>query len=140
MIDKAIHEHGVTELADAYQQHWLSPEEVCEHLLARIEDTRINCNAFAYVDRETAFAAARASSQRWRDGEPLGPLDGVPVAIKDVLDVAGMPTRYSTGQPAISIPCGFSDSGLPIGLQLVCDRGCDDLLLAIAEYLSAQLD
>jgi aspartyl-tRNA(Asn)/glutamyl-tRNA(Gln) amidotransferase subunit A len=45
-----------------------------------------------------------------------------------------------TGQPAISIPCGVSDSGLPIGLQLICERGRDDLLLAIAEYLSAQLD
>jgi Asp-tRNA(Asn)/Glu-tRNA(Gln) amidotransferase A subunit family amidase len=44
-----------------------------------------------------------------------------------------------TGQPAISIPCGVSDSGLPIGLQLICDRGRDDLLLAIAEHLAAQL-
>ena len=96
VIDRAIHELGVAELADAYQQHWLSPDEVCEHLLARIEDPRINCNAFAYVDRESASAAAQASTQRRRDGEPLGPLDGVPVAIKDVLDVAGMPTRYGS--------------------------------------------
>jgi aspartyl-tRNA(Asn)/glutamyl-tRNA(Gln) amidotransferase subunit A len=96
VIDKAIHELGVAELADAYQQHWLSPDEVCEHLLARIEDIRINCNAFAYLDRESASAAAQASAQRWQDGRALGPLDGVPVAIKDVLDVAGMPTRYGS--------------------------------------------
>ena len=44
-----------------------------------------------------------------------------------------------TGQPAISIPCGVSDTGLPIGLQLVCDRGRDDLLLAIAERLAVEL-
>jgi Asp-tRNA(Asn)/Glu-tRNA(Gln) amidotransferase A subunit family amidase len=44
-----------------------------------------------------------------------------------------------TGQPAISIPCGTTDSGLPIGLQLVCDRGRDGLLLAIAERVAAQL-
>ncbi len=45
-----------------------------------------------------------------------------------------------TGQPAISIPAGKSETGLPIGLQLVCDLGRDALLLAIAERVSGLLD
>ena len=96
VMQKTIHELGVDELANAYQQRDLSPDEVCEHLFARIEDTRINCNAFAYVDRQGACEAARSSTQRWQDGRALGPLDGIPVAIKDVLDVAGQPTRYGS--------------------------------------------
>ncbi len=42
-----------------------------------------------------------------------------------------------TGQPAISIPCGTSPAGMPIGLQLVCERGADGLLLAIAARIAA---
>ena len=45
-----------------------------------------------------------------------------------------------TGQPAISIPCGASRSGLSIGLQLVCDVGADSLLLGITEAVAGVLD
>jgi aspartyl-tRNA(Asn)/glutamyl-tRNA(Gln) amidotransferase subunit A len=44
-----------------------------------------------------------------------------------------------TGQPAISIPCGSSPAGMPIGLQLVCERGADGLLLRIAARIAAAL-
>ena len=44
-----------------------------------------------------------------------------------------------TGQPAISIPCGTSPAGMPIGLQLVCERGSDGLLLAIAARIATAL-
>jgi aspartyl-tRNA(Asn)/glutamyl-tRNA(Gln) amidotransferase subunit A len=90
------HQLGVGQLTDAYRQQSLAPGDVCEHLLARIDDARINCNAFAYIDHDAARREAQASEQRWRDGCSLGPLDGIPVAIKDVLDVAGMPTRYGS--------------------------------------------
>jgi Asp-tRNA(Asn)/Glu-tRNA(Gln) amidotransferase A subunit family amidase len=91
-----IYRLGVGELAQAYRQRQLSPEQVCEQLLERIDDSGINCNAFAHVDHEAALGAARDSARRWRDGTALGLLDGIPVAIKDVLDVAGMPTRYGS--------------------------------------------
>jgi aspartyl-tRNA(Asn)/glutamyl-tRNA(Gln) amidotransferase subunit A len=91
-----IHELGVARLARAFRQSELSPTQVCEYLLARIDDAQVNCNAFAHVDHAGALAAAQAASRRWRDGVALGPLDGIPVAIKDVLDVAGMPTRYGS--------------------------------------------
>ncbi len=49
-------------------------------------------NAFCVVDRDGALAAARASEVRWQRGEPLGPLDGVPVTIKDLVLMRGFPT------------------------------------------------
>ena len=96
MTRQDSHRLGVGQLTDAYRRYSLNPGEVCEHLFERIDDARINCNAFAHVDHHAALAAAQASTLRWRDGRALGPLDGIPVAIKDVLDVAGMPTRYGS--------------------------------------------
>src|SRR5262249_51821576 len=49
-------------------------------------------NAFVHLDPESVLAQARASDDRRARGEPLGPLEGVPVAIKDVLCVEGEPT------------------------------------------------
>jgi Asp-tRNA(Asn)/Glu-tRNA(Gln) amidotransferase A subunit family amidase len=97
-MQQQIHELDVDLLGQAYRRRQLDPVRVCEQLLARIDDARVNCNAFAHVDYAAALAAAQASSERWLDGRELGSLDGVPLAIKDVLDVAGMPTRY--GSPA----------------------------------------
>ncbi|MCP4765815.1 MAG: hypothetical protein GY875_06030 [Gammaproteobacteria bacterium] len=109
MTTVEIHRLGVGELAQAYRQRQLSPEQVCEHLLERIDDAHFNCNAFAHVDQGGARRAARDSSRRWLDGEPLGPLDGIPLAIKDVLDVAGMPTRYGSAACA-GAPAAGQDS------------------------------
>lgn len=53
--------------------------------------------AWTYVDAQGALAAARESDARRASGQPLGRLDGVPVAIKDNFDVAGMPTSIGIG-------------------------------------------
>jgi aspartyl-tRNA(Asn)/glutamyl-tRNA(Gln) amidotransferase subunit A len=66
-------------------------EEIVGGLLDRAgRDRRLN--VFVHLDAERILDLARASDQRRRSGEPLGPLDGVPVAIKDVLCVQGEPT------------------------------------------------
>jgi Asp-tRNA(Asn)/Glu-tRNA(Gln) amidotransferase A subunit family amidase len=99
-----IHELDIARLEQAYRQRQLDPVQVCEHLLARIDEPRVNCNAFAQVAHDAALVAAQAASERWRAGAALGPLDGIPLAIKDVLDVAGMPTRYGSAACADAPP------------------------------------
>lgn len=77
----------------AYTSGEISPVEVLEAVLERLDMVEPSINAFAHVDRQGALDAARASQVRWRSGAPLGPLDGVPVSIKDMLLTKGMPTR-----------------------------------------------
>jgi aspartyl-tRNA(Asn)/glutamyl-tRNA(Gln) amidotransferase subunit A len=48
---------------------------------------------FVTVDEQQARVAARAADERWRQGRALGPLDGIPLPVKDHLDFAGVPTR-----------------------------------------------
>jgi aspartyl-tRNA(Asn)/glutamyl-tRNA(Gln) amidotransferase subunit A len=83
-------------LGERYRQRTLSPVEATASLLDRIEALDPKLNAFAIVDRDGAIAAARGSERRWRDGAPLGPLDGVPVTIKDLVLMRGFPTRRGT--------------------------------------------
>jgi aspartyl-tRNA(Asn)/glutamyl-tRNA(Gln) amidotransferase subunit A len=81
-----------TELLAAYRTKELSPVEVAQAVLERIERVDSLVNAFCLVDPEWSLEAARASADRWRRGEPAGLLDGVPVSIKDVLITKGRPT------------------------------------------------
>src|ERR671923_2494400 len=80
-------------LLAGYRAGELSPVEVVEDALARIERGDATLNAFCLVDPERALADARASEARWRRGEPAGALDGVPVAVKDVFATRDWPTR-----------------------------------------------
>jgi len=81
-----------TELTALYRQGRASPQETCDAVLDRIERQDARINAFVRVDREGARAAAADSTQRWHEGRPLGPLDGVPVSIKDLILTRGLPT------------------------------------------------
>jgi aspartyl-tRNA(Asn)/glutamyl-tRNA(Gln) amidotransferase subunit A len=76
-----------------YQRRELSPVEVTKEVLCRMEQLQTKVNAFVYMDPETTLTAARASEERWMRGYPVGLVDGVPVTIKDELDVEGWPTR-----------------------------------------------
>ena len=69
-----------------------SPVEACRAVLARIERFNPEFKAFVRVDTQGALAAARASESRWRARSALGPLDGVPVSIKDLILTKGLPT------------------------------------------------
>lgn len=88
-----IHELGAADLSHAYRVRHLSPVEVAESCLGRIEALDAQINAFCYVDADYVRSAAEESEQRWLKGAALSPLDGVPVAIKDLLLTRGWPTR-----------------------------------------------
>lgn len=73
------------------RQRVVSPVEVAEHFLARIDALNPRLNAFASVDHEAVLAQARAAEQAVFTGTPLGPLHGIPVATKLPLAITGMP-------------------------------------------------
>src|SRR3954466_6449746 len=81
------------DFVELYRTRALSPVEAAAALLDRAEALQPKLNAFCVIDRDGAIPAARAAERRWRDGEPLGPLDGVPVTIKDLVLMRGFPTR-----------------------------------------------
>ena len=70
----------------------LDPREVVEAYLDRIEALNGVLNAYITVTADQARAQAAESERRHRDGTTLGPLDGVPIALKDLIDVAGIAT------------------------------------------------
>ena len=80
------------ELLGHYARRLLSPVEALEAVTARVAAHNPRVNAFAVMD-PAALAAAGDSAARWRAGRPLGALDGVPCTVKDLVDVAGLPTR-----------------------------------------------
>lgn len=87
-----IHWLGASELMSAYRARELSPVEVTEYLLGRIEALDAQTNAFCLIDPDATLAQARASEERWLQGNPRGLLDGVPVGVKDLLVTRGWPT------------------------------------------------
>jgi aspartyl-tRNA(Asn)/glutamyl-tRNA(Gln) amidotransferase subunit A len=82
----------VDALASAYAAGSTSPVEVTGATLDRIRAVDPVVNAFVWVDEDLALEQARASEARWRAGEQLGALDGVPTTIKDLLPFDGHPT------------------------------------------------
>ena len=87
---------SATELLRHYRHGSLSPLEVTRAVLARIEQLNDAFVAFVFVDAEGALATARESEQRWREGRPIGLLDGVPTTIKDVVLTKGWTARYGS--------------------------------------------
>ena len=82
-----------TELTAGFSAGRISPAEVTEAALARAEALQPRLNAFAWLDGDGARAAAAKAEARWQAGEALGPLDGVPLTIKDLTAVRGLPLR-----------------------------------------------
>src|SRR3984957_6916478 len=80
------------EMLALYARRLLSPVEVLQAVTERIARFNPTLNAFAVLNPR-ALEAAGESEMRWRAGRPLGPLDGVPCTVKDLVDVAGFPTR-----------------------------------------------
>lgn len=83
---------SAAELADAYRSGRLSPVEVTQALLKRIEAVNPIVNAYNLIDVEAALRDARASEARWKAGRPLSPIDGVAASIKDIILTKGWPT------------------------------------------------
>ena len=79
-------------LIEQYRSGTTSPLEVMRETLKAVERAEPAINAFQWLDPQAALRQAAASEKRWLAGQPTGPLDGLPVAIKDLTLAAGWPT------------------------------------------------
>ncbi len=89
-------ELGIAGAARHVQQGTLSPVELVQSALDRIEEVEGRLNAFVVVTAEQALDAARQAQEEIAGGGYRGPLHGIPVGIKDLYDVAGLPTTSSS--------------------------------------------
>ncbi len=82
----------IAEAARLFAAKELSPRELVRDCLDRAERLNPVIHAFIRFTREAALAAAAESEARWLKGESLGPLDGIPIAHKDIYETAGVAT------------------------------------------------
>jgi Asp-tRNA(Asn)/Glu-tRNA(Gln) amidotransferase A subunit family amidase len=91
-----LHLLSATEAARLIHDGVISSEQLVEACLARINEIDARVQAWAFLDPAHALGQARAADERRLSGAPIGPLHGVPVAVKDIFDTADMPTEYGS--------------------------------------------
>ena len=96
MTDEHLADLSAVDLLEAYAARTLSPVEVVEAVTERIERAEPVLKALYAYDPERARKAAAASERRWLDGAPCGPLDGVPITLKENIATAGEPVPLGT--------------------------------------------
>ena len=93
----------------AFRDGSLSPVELTRAVLDRIERTEPVLHAYVEVRADEALATARAAEAAFARGEDRGPLQGIPIGVKDIFDWAGVPTRCNS-QLLADAPPAAADS------------------------------
>jgi aspartyl-tRNA(Asn)/glutamyl-tRNA(Gln) amidotransferase subunit A len=91
-MSKELNWLSAKSLAKGFARGKFSAVDVAKAGLAQMQKKESAINAMALIDEKTTLEMAVASEKRWSKGRPLGPLDGVPVLIKDLLLTKGWPT------------------------------------------------
>jgi aspartyl-tRNA(Asn)/glutamyl-tRNA(Gln) amidotransferase subunit A len=92
----ALHDLSATDMIAGFRARQFSPSEVLDDLLAHVALWEPHIKALYAFDPDGARTAAKASTERWQQGEPIGPLDGVPVTIKDNIATKGVAVPLGT--------------------------------------------
>ncbi|WP_373084675.1 amidase [Sneathiella sp.] len=111
-MQNALYELTAAQLTEGYRTKKITPVEATQACLDRIADLNPVINAFCLVDEAAALAQAEQSTARWQTNTPLGPLDGVPVSIKDLLLTKDWPTRR--GSKVIPAEGDWSEDSPPV--------------------------
>jgi aspartyl-tRNA(Asn)/glutamyl-tRNA(Gln) amidotransferase subunit A len=95
-MSDALYYQSIAELSAALQARRISAVDLMQAVIARTQAVEGRVHAFNSYDVEDALAQARASDERRTRGEARGPLDGIPIGLKDVIAVTGQPLTASS--------------------------------------------
>jgi Asp-tRNA(Asn)/Glu-tRNA(Gln) amidotransferase A subunit family amidase len=87
---------SASDAARAIRDGAVSAEQLMQACLARVQEVDDKVQAWAFLDQKHALAQAQARDRDRSEGRPVGPLHGVPVAVKDIFDTCDMPTEDGT--------------------------------------------
>ena len=94
MID--IFSLSVEEMAQNIKQGQITSVEICEKYIERINKFEKDVKAWAHFDKKILLEKAAESDEHRKSGKPVGPLHGVPIALKDIIGTVDMPTECGT--------------------------------------------
>lgn len=104
MPDADLADLSIAEASARIDAHTLTPTALLDATLARIDERDPRVHAYVRLMRDSAIEEAAASSVRAASGQRRGPLDGIPVAVKDLFDTAGVVTAGGTAAYADRVP------------------------------------
>lgn len=96
--------HSIIDASKAIEIGETSSTALVEAALARVEETDSRLNSFVRLMEDSAYAESEAATDRANSGRRLSPLDGIPIAVKDLYDTAGVVTAGGTGALRERVP------------------------------------
>ncbi|MFK7996838.1 MAG: amidase, partial [Granulosicoccus sp.] len=102
------------EVIAAFKNCSLTPSDYLTACLTNISHINPAINALTVIDAERAVPEAAQATRRWQNGTPKGPLDGLPVGIKDLQDTRGLLTTFGSVRARANVP----DNDLPLVARL----------------------
>ncbi|MCR9255341.1 MAG: amidase [Alphaproteobacteria bacterium] len=115
MTSEPLYRLSALDLSSGYRAKAFSPLDVTQSVLKRVSEVDETVNAFFHLDADAALDSAAAATERWRKGEPLSMIDGVPATIKSNILVKGWPAVK--GSPTID-PKGPWEEDAPATARL----------------------
>ena len=129
-----IHELTAAETARQIRDRTITPMKVVQALLARMDALEPQLEAWVRVDRETVLADAQQRQAEMDIGAETGPLHGVPIGIKDIYNIAGIPTTagskvyadYVPDETAVTIDLLQKAGAIMLGKTVTTEFACLD--------------
>src|SRR5438552_7418386 len=112
----------ILELSDLIRRRSISPVELTRECVARIEKLNPTLNVFVTITAESAMVQARAAEEEIQQGKWRGPLHGIPIGLKDVIDTAGILTTAASALFKDRVPAEDDRDRPPLKS---CGRGPD---------------